>query len=70
MSVHTITAKYEGRCADCGAMLPVGAKARYYGRGIMYGITCMGTAISELTRSRNRSKPLRQRARARGKRNG
>lgn len=40
MARHLIAVKYEGKCADCGATLPQGAEARYYGRGIMYGITC------------------------------
>ena len=35
-----ITLKYSGTCADCGAFLPVGATARWYGRGRVYGLTC------------------------------
>lgn len=35
-----ITLKYQGVCADCGAMLPVGSKARWYGRGRVYGLHC------------------------------
>ena len=36
----TITLKYQGRCADCGAVLPVGTKALWYGRGRVYGLDC------------------------------
>jgi len=36
----TITLKYAGKCADCGAALPVGTRARWYGRGRVYGLTC------------------------------
>lgn len=36
----TITLKFPGRCADCGADLPVGSKARWYGRGRVFGIGC------------------------------
>lgn len=38
----TITLKFEGKCADsnCGAILPVGSKAKWYGRGRVYGIGC------------------------------
>ena len=35
-----ITTKYPGNCADCGADIPEGADARYYGRGRIYGIGC------------------------------
>lgn len=36
----TITLKYAGVCADCGARLPAGSRARWYGRGKVYGLTC------------------------------
>jgi len=35
-----ITLKYAGRCADCGAHLPVGTRAKWYGRGKVYGLNC------------------------------
>jgi hypothetical protein len=35
-----ITTSYPGICADCGATIPEGAEARYYGRGRIYGIGC------------------------------
>ena len=35
-----ITTKYPGNCADCGADIPEGAAARYYGRGRIYGVGC------------------------------
>jgi len=37
---RTITLKYSGRCKDCGAFLPAGSRAKYYGRGRIYGIGC------------------------------
>jgi hypothetical protein len=40
----TITLKFEGKCADCGATLAVGSRARYYGRGKVYGIGCHSNA--------------------------
>ena len=41
----TITLKFEGKCADrnCGAILPVGTKAKWYGRGKVYGLSCHET---------------------------
>ena len=36
----TITLKFAGKCVDCGAVLPVGTTARWYGRGRVYGLTC------------------------------
>ena len=35
-----ITLKFAGSCADCGAELPVGTTARWYGRGRIYGLSC------------------------------
>ena len=35
-----ITLKYAGKCADCGAELPAGSRARWYGRGKIYGLDC------------------------------
>ena len=37
-----ISLKYEATCRDCGAHLPVGSDARYYGRGRVYGVHCHG----------------------------
>ena len=37
---RTITTKFPGACADCGADIAEGAEARYYGRGRIYGIGC------------------------------
>ena len=36
----TIVTRYAGECADCGAELPAGSVARYYGRGTLYGTEC------------------------------
>jgi len=37
---RNLITKYDGSCADCGSELPAGSKARYYGRGRLYGIDC------------------------------
>ncbi len=42
----TITLRYPARCADCGAHLPKGSRARWYGRGRIYGIDCHDRAES------------------------
>lgn len=39
---RAITLRYAATCRDCGAALEVGAKARWYGRGRVYGIGCHG----------------------------
>jgi hypothetical protein len=36
----TITTRYDGTCRDCGAFLPAGTRARWYGRGRVYGLSC------------------------------
>jgi len=35
-----INLKFAGKCADCGAHLPKGTRAKYYGRGRVYGLYC------------------------------
>ena len=35
-----ITLKRDATCKDCGAHLPAGSQARYYGYGKIYGIGC------------------------------
>lgn len=35
-----INLKYAAVCKDCGATLEVGDRARYYGRGKIYGVDC------------------------------
>jgi len=37
---RTITLKFPGTCRDCGSALGIGALARWYGRGRVYGIGC------------------------------
>ncbi len=37
---RTITLKYDATCLDCGTKLAAGERARYYGRGRVYGIEC------------------------------
>ena len=36
----TITLRFAATCRDCGADLPAGTVARFYGRGRVYGTTC------------------------------
>jgi hypothetical protein len=36
----TITLKFPGKCRDCGATLNPGDRARWYGRGRVYGLEC------------------------------
>lgn len=40
VSGKEIELKFPATCKDCGAKLPVGAKARYYGPGRIYGMDC------------------------------
>lgn len=40
MTGKLIRLKFEGKCSDCGATLPVGEKAKWYGRGRVYGLNC------------------------------
>ena len=40
---RTITLRYAARCADCGAQLPAGTRARWYRRGVVYGLACHDT---------------------------
>lgn len=35
-----ITLKFAGTCKDCGAELEAGSKAKWYGRGRIYGMEC------------------------------
>ena len=37
---RTINLRFPGKCAECGTRLPKGTKAKYYGRGRVYGLTC------------------------------
>jgi len=37
---NTIVTRFAGKCADCETILPAGSQARYYGRGVLYGLTC------------------------------
>lgn len=40
MTGKFITLKYAGVCHYCGEFLPMGSRARWYGRGIVYGLDC------------------------------
>lgn len=40
MGRRVIALKWAGTCADCGAELAPGDRARYYGRGRIYGADC------------------------------
>lgn len=35
-----IELRFPATCRDCGAELPVGSKAKWYGKGRVYGLTC------------------------------
>lgn len=35
-----ITLKRDGTCADCGASLPAGTRARWYRNGTVFGLDC------------------------------
>ncbi len=35
-----ITLKFAGTCKECGETLPVGSRAKWYGRGRVYGLDC------------------------------
>lgn len=35
-----ITLRYPAKCRDCGAQLKKGTRARWYGKGKVYGNTC------------------------------
>ncbi len=37
---RTITLRYDATCLDCGTKLAAGERARYYGRGRVYGTEC------------------------------
>lgn len=37
---RVIALKWAAKCSDCGAELPAGTKAKFYGRGKIYGIGC------------------------------
>ena len=52
----TITLKREGTCADCGAKLNAGTRARWYRDGRTYGFDCHQQAA----RPARRSEPLGQ----------
>jgi len=40
MARRIISLRYPAKCSDCGAALPAGAQARYYGPGRVYGTEC------------------------------
>ena len=35
-----ITLKYPANCQDCGTYLPPGTRAKWYGKGKVYGLDC------------------------------
>jgi len=37
---RTISLRRAAKCADCGADLPVGTRAKWYRNGAVYGLTC------------------------------
>lgn len=52
-----ITLKYDGECADCGAFLPKGTTARWYGRGRLYGYDCHGDKAAQPAHDRMNPDP-------------
>lgn len=55
MSKRIIKLRYAATCADCGAPLIAGDRARYYGRGKVYGVDCHTKAESA---ERNFERPV------------
>ena len=51
-----ITLRRADTCRDCGAELPVGSRARYYGPGKIYGTTCHEDSRQRL--AENEMEPL------------
>jgi len=39
-SPRAIILQYPGRCRECGTDLNIGQDARWYGRGVLYGVSC------------------------------
>ena len=46
-----ITLKFDAQCADCGATLPAGTRARYFRDGSVYGNECHRWNTAELPQS-------------------
>ena len=51
----TITLKHEAQCRDCGAVLPVGTKARWFRNGDIYGNACHRWQITGLSARRQKA---------------
>jgi len=47
--VRTITLKYAGHCTECSAPLPKGTRARWSGRGRVFGLACHAPAAAKPT---------------------
>lgn len=43
--MKTIRLKYDSECHVCGAFLEAGEKAKWYGRGLIIGLTCHSSRI-------------------------
>lgn len=65
MAKRIIMLKWPATCRDCGAELEAGARARYYGRGKVYGVDC-----HEDTRKTEGGPGARPRRRARAEDDG
>lgn len=46
-----ITLRRAGKCAECGAALPAGVRARWYRNGAVYGLDCHEAARPRRERS-------------------
>lgn len=58
MTGHNITLRFDAVCADrsCGALIPAGAVARWYGRGRVYGRGCHDADAPEDVREEYRER--------------
>ena len=45
--IRTITLKYAGHCTECSAPLPKGTRARWSGRGRVFGLACHAPAAAK-----------------------
>lgn len=49
--------RHDAECKACGEFLPAGTKAKWYGRGIVYGIGCHGSRTRNM--EQNTLEPVR-----------
>ena len=56
-----ITLQRDGTCADCGASLPAGTRARWYRNGAVYGLDCHEASATRPARTRSARRTRRDR---------